>query len=78
MLLDGQITQYLIHDGASRGELIFVSARQHVLISDNSPVRKIISILTLYRMRMQGYCYVYKWTILKRTSSEVKSLHLTS
>ena len=39
---------------------------------------KIISILTLYRMRMQGYCDVYKWTILKRTSPEVKFLHLTS
>ena len=32
--------EILIHDGASRSELIFVSARQHVLISDNSPVRK--------------------------------------
>ena len=49
-----------------------------MLISDNSPVRKIISILTLYRMRMQGYCDVYKWTISKRTSPEVKSLHPTS
>ena len=49
-----------------------------MLISDNSPVRKIISILTLYRMRMQGYCDVYKWTFLKRTSPEVKCLHLTS
>ena len=37
-----------------------------------------ISILTLYRMRMQGYCDVYKWTILKRTSPEVKCLHPTS
>ena len=46
-----------------------------MLISDNSPVRKIISILTLYRMRMQGYCDVYKWTFLKRTSPEVKCLH---
>ena len=26
-------------------------------------------------MRMQGYCDVYKWTILKRTSPEVKCLH---
>ena len=50
-----------------------------MLISDNSPVRrKIISILTLYRMRMQGYCDVYKWTVLKRTSPEVKCLHPTS
>ena len=49
-----------------------------MLISDNSSVRKIISILTLYRMGMQGYCDVYKWTILKRTSPEVKCLHLTS
>ena len=39
---------------------------------------KIISILTLYRMKMQGYCDVYKWTILKRTSPEVKCLHPTS
>ena len=37
-----------------------------------------ISILTLYRMRMQGYCDAYKWTILKRTSPEVKCLHPTS
>ena len=49
-----------------------------MLISDNSPVRKIISILTLYRMRVQGYCDVYKWTISKRTSPEVKCLHPTS
>ena len=27
---------------------------------------------------MQGYCDVYKWTILKRTSPEVKCLHLAS
>ena len=32
--------EILIHKGASRSELIFVSARQHVLISDNSSVRK--------------------------------------
>ena len=50
----------------------------HVLISDNSPVRKHYSILTLYRMRMQGYCDIYKWTILKRTSPEVTCLHPTS
>ena len=29
-------------------------------------------------MRMQRYCDVYKWTILKRTSPEVKCLHPTS
>ena len=29
-------------------------------------------------MRMQGYWEVYKWTILKRTSPEVKRLQLTS
>ena len=27
---------------------------------------------------MQGYCPVYKWTILKRTSPEVKCLQPTS
>ena len=37
-----------------------------------------MSILTIYGMRMQGYCDVYKWTILKRTSPEVKCLHPTS
>ena len=56
----------LIHYGASSTYSIFVSAR------------KIISILTLYRMRMQGYCDVYKWTILKRMPLEVKCLHPTS
>ena len=70
--------EILIHDGASRSELIFVSARQHMLVSDNSRVRKIISILTLYRIRMQGYCDVYKWTFLKRRSPEVKCLHPAS
>ena len=49
-----------------------------MLISDNSPVRTNYFDLTLYRMRMQGYCDVYKWTILKRTSPEVKCLHPTS
>ena len=29
-------------------------------------------------MRMQGYCDVFKWTILKRMSPEVKCLHPTS
>ena len=29
-------------------------------------------------MRMQGHCDVYKWTILKRASTEVNCLHLTS
>ena len=29
-------------------------------------------------MRMQRYCDVYKWTILKRTLPEVKCLHPTS
>ena len=29
-------------------------------------------------MRMQGYCDVYKWTILKRMSPEVKCFHPTS
>ena len=29
-------------------------------------------------MRMQGYCDVYKWIILKWTSPEVKCLHATS
>ena len=36
----------------SYSELMFVSVRLHVLISDNLPVRKNISILILYRMKM--------------------------
>ena len=32
--------EILIHSSLRCGELIFVSARQHVLISDNSLVRK--------------------------------------
>ena len=43
----------------------------------NIRICPIISILTLHRMRMQGYCDVYKWIILKRTSPEVKCLHPT-
>ena len=39
MLLEGD-NEVLIHDGTGWIELIFVSARQHMLISDNSPVRK--------------------------------------
>ena len=38
----------------------------------------IISILTLNRMKIQGYCFVYKWTLLGRASPEVKCLHPTS
>ena len=49
-----------------------------MLISVKNYVLKIISILTLHRMGMQGYCDVYKWTILKRMSPEVKCLHPTS
>ena len=75
MLLEGRLRNII-----AEPECINIrrSARQHMLISDNSSVRKMISILTLYRMRMQGYCDVYKRTILKRTSPEVKCLHLTS
>ena len=47
-----------------------------MFISDNSPVRK--NYFDSNIIRIQGYCDVYKWTILKRTSPEVKCLHLTS
>ena len=78
MLLEGR-SRNINARRRSRSELIFVFCpTTHVLISDKSPVRKIISILTLYRMRTQGYCDVYKWTILKRTSPVVKCLHPTS
>ena len=51
--------EILIHDGESQSEFnIRICLTTHVLISDNSPVRKIISILTLNRMKMQGYCDV--------------------
>ena len=49
-----------------------------MLISDNSPVRKNYFDSNIIQMRMQGYSDVYKWTILKRTSPEVKCLHPTS
>ena len=41
-----------------------------MFVSDNLPVRNNISILTLYRMKMQGYCDVFLRIILKRTSTE--------
>ena len=41
-----------------------------MLISDNSPVRKNYFDSNIIYMRMHGYCDVYKWTILKRTSTE--------
>ena len=55
------------------------SARQYVLISDNSSVRKNYfdsNIIQNENARM--FINVYKWTILKRTSPEVKCLHRTS
>ena len=47
-----------------------------MLISDNTPVRK--NYFDSNRMKMQGYCDVYKWTLLRQTSPEVKCLHPTS
>ena len=47
-----------------------------MLISDDSPVRK--KYFDSRDILIQGYCDVYKWTILKRTSPEVKCLHPTS
>ena len=41
-----------------------------MLISDNFPVKKIISILTLYRTKIHGYCNVFLRIILKRISTE--------
>ena len=46
--------EIFIQNGKSQSELIFVSARQHVFISNNSLARKTVSILTLYRMKMDG------------------------
>ena len=65
--------EILIHDGDGLRELIFISARQYVLISDNSPIRKNISIQALScRMKMQGYSDVFQWTLLRQTTPEVK------
>ena len=36
--------------------------------------RKIISILTLYSMKKQGYCYILIWALLMRMLQEVKML----
>ena len=78
MLLEGRSRNINSQRRKPEGINIRICPTTHVLISENSPVRKIISILTLYRMRMQGYCDVYKCTILTRTSPEVKCLHPTS
>ena len=64
----------MLLEGRSRN----INARQQsrsALIFVDSPVRKsYLDSNIIYRMRMQGYCDVYKWTILKRTSPEVKCL----
>ena len=62
-----------IHDSESWSELIFCDLPStYVLINDNSQVRKNILILTLYRMKIQEYCDVFKWTLWMPTSQEVK------
>ena len=74
MLLEGR-SRNINARRRSRSALIFVDLPDNTCVNQQG---KIISILTLYRMRMQGYCDVYKWTILKRTSPEIKCLHRTS
>ena len=54
-----------------RIKLIVISAKQHILISNNSLVRNMVLIITFYRMSMQGYCDIFKWSFLKQTSQEV-------
>ena len=49
-----------------------------MLISDNSPVRKNYFDSNIIQNENARIFDVYKWTILKRTSPEVKCLHLTS
>ena len=39
---------------------------------------KNVNVMLELFLTKQGYCDVYKWTILKRTSPEVKCLHPTS
>ena len=56
-----------MHDGASRSELIFVSAQQHVLISDNILVRK--SYFNSNIIARIWQCF-FLLIILKRTSTE--------
>ena len=74
-VVGGQITKYRFTTARAN---VRICPTTHVLISNDSPVGEIISILKLYRMRMQGYCVVCKWTIFKRTSPGVKCLHPTS
>ena len=38
-------------------------------------LEKIVSILTLYRMRMQRYCDVYKW-IFKKKRRQKPNVHI--
>ena len=45
--------------GGSWSALIFVSARQHMLISDNLSVRKSYFDSNRIHMKMQGYCDIF-------------------
>lgn len=56
----------------------FISAPQHKLICYNFLLRKMISILTFYRMQMQYYCNVCQRPILRWLLDRRKSLHTKS
>ena len=70
--------EILIHNDESQSELIFVSARQHVLISDTSSLKKTYSDSNIINNQNRTYCNVFKWTLLRRTSQKVTCLDPTS
>ena len=69
MLLEGR-SRYIIARGRSLSDFIFVSARQHVLVSDILLVRKIISIVTLVERKCKDIAKFFLGLIFKRTSTE--------
>ena len=69
MLLEGR-SRNINARRRSRSALIFVSARQHVLISDNLLVRKNHFDSNIIWNENEGYCDAFLRIILKRTSTE--------
>ena len=46
---------------------------EYILINDKSAVRKYYFNHNITRMKMEEYCHIFKWTLLKRTSPNVYS-----
>ena len=72
--------EIFIHDGESWNELTLVSVRQHVLISDKSPVRKncFDSNIKYNENARVLLCDIYKWSLLRWMLPDSKCIHLIS